>query len=154
MAKFTQKEEQLLAILLNIKATLETDQGRELNQWGLCAHVGKYNNRTWRTGSMYFSSRDLISAMKKIWTNWEHYSGERDYPVTTVDNIDPMSQYYNTSFKWSQDTSYGRRRRELLDYLINTLTERQMKHDKSTCNEQAADKEDDILVSDLSNTKS
>lgn len=79
--------------------------------YGICSltnevlHTNGVNTNRYRT-TFY----DLIQS-------WPEYSGNSSFPVQ-VGNKCPFKTFFNTSDMWDMETEYGRKRRDLLLYLI------------------------------------
>ena len=65
---------------------------------------------------------ELQHRCNAIFTTWEHYSGDRAYPVpsTTTPNT-PATQYADTNNLYDKRTKYGRLRMNLAGYVADEL---------------------------------
>lgn len=55
-----------------------------------------------------------------IFSTWEHYSGQPDFPVPHP-TLSPYLAYMNTENRWDRDTEYGALRWNLLAHVIRNL---------------------------------
>lgn len=75
----------------------------------------------------YFLARDgrtthpAIHELKELSTRWPKFSGDIEYPVPHPGYTHGYEAYVLVLSKW--DGEYGANRRELLDWLIDTLEE-------------------------------
>ncbi|QJT71826.1 hypothetical protein TH1_144 [Shewanella phage Thanatos-1] len=72
-------------------------------------------------------SEIIVNICKKIWVDWEHFSGSSYYPIQSpLADASPMQYFHFTSaeggLKWKGE--YGKQRKELLSFLIKSLKEK------------------------------
>jgi hypothetical protein len=83
-------------------------------------------------GYLGYMYNDRVSAyMKSIFVSWDGFSGNIDYPVPANFSIfDPSTWYFSKKerakmkFRYTMNLwtgSYGKRRKELLDFMIVTI---------------------------------
>lgn len=81
---------------------------------GICGRVSAYvgyNNDVHRA--------KVVALLSNYWGDWEHYSGNENYPV---DHPDENAGYaYNMLDLWDLTTEYGQRRMNLVKYIIERL---------------------------------
>lgn len=93
----------VLEALLKIKKV-----GPRFQDDGICANIVLEN------GSSLTAIIDLVR-------EWPHYSGNALFPIHTNKKLSPMWQFDTTYNHWDHNTNYGRRRWQLVNYLIREL---------------------------------
>lgn len=72
---------------------------------------------------VYTSLKDILIPYFK---SWEHFSGNDTFPVPGPGNLPAHHAYRQAERKrelWRPDRPYGKKRRELLDYLITRISQ-------------------------------
>ena len=94
----------------------------------LCLHGPEYplsgicGNLTYALDSMFptsgYTLPVVMSILTPIWRQWKSFSGFDRYPVPGLPGYSPVATYNHfPEYMWDQKTTFGRQRRELLDFL-------------------------------------
>lgn len=68
-----------------------------------------------------------VCAFQELVVKWEHFSGRVQFPIPHRKKMrhkrNPSIAFWNTENLWDKRTAYGRLRWELVDFLIDKLTQ-------------------------------
>lgn len=110
----------LLAAFVAIKYDLESGMPYmyiEIDQ-GICRALGMYINCT-ELRPMATSDFDIID---RLTYTWEHFSGNKYYPVPSVNQDNAVKEYKITDNFWDMSNEYNQLRLDLLNHCIDCLT--------------------------------
>lgn len=93
------------------------------NRFGVCTLVGRYFERHYEYEEYETLFAVWLQWAHGTWTEWELYSGDRNYPVPHPEHR-PDHAYGLTYNKWDMDTEYGKNRMKLLEFLISKAKEK------------------------------
>lgn len=98
----------------------------------LIEHLRKLGNREiepdctgngicWELRCLRVKGIDIdYNLIESIWSNWEHFSGNISFPLSSPDSKDDPATQWTSRYKWD-NTPYGNLRRELCLYIADEL---------------------------------
>jgi hypothetical protein len=104
-----------LDFLRKVKAGLEQirNPAARMNCTGICSTLGDRME--------YEYPKERNNWLKGKFITWDEFSGDEDYPVKSECIMSPASKYDTCFDMWNNDTTYGRARLRLLEYLIEQV---------------------------------
>jgi hypothetical protein len=84
---------------------------------------GPFDTRFGICGNVSKESKRFPLCHRLLSENWEHFSGHSLFPVPHPIKAPSIAFADSRISKWSKNTSYGKKRWEFLDYLIDSLEE-------------------------------
>lgn len=110
---------------LMLEALIRVKNNKKSHYPGIC--IGVVCEIDVRYSYLFPMSNSVSDFLYPIWVDWEHYSGVPSYPVPVRNKLDLHSvgvAFYQAMEKgtsFSKYSAYGRKRLELLDYLIKRI---------------------------------
>lgn len=105
-----------LTIALEILGTIKARGGPGRGSYGICHQL-----------SAGLSMNKASSLVADLAEDWEHYSGHREFPVPGLcRGFEEAQQAYMaapTNCMWDRDHPYGRKRWQLVEYMIDRLAQ-------------------------------